>query len=57
MVRYLEMADGINSRFSERMLGGLAPTPTSDTDTLEISYRSIQGAQFVGAEHFVKYSI
>jgi hypothetical protein len=35
MMRYLEMPDGVNSRFREKMLGGLAPTPTSDTDTLE----------------------
>jgi hypothetical protein len=57
MVRYLEMPEGLNSRFREKMLGGLAPTPTSDTDTLDIVYTSIEGAEFVGNEHFVKYSI
>jgi hypothetical protein len=56
-LRYLEMADGINSRFREKMLGGLAPTPTSDTDTLDIVYSSIEGLETVGNEHFVKYSI
>ena len=56
-MRYLEMADGVNSRFREKMLGGLAPTPTSDTDTLDIVYSSIEGLETVGNEHFVKYSI
>ena len=56
-VRYLEMADGVNSRFREKMLGGLAPIPTSDTDTLDIVYTSIEGLQVAGAEHFVKYEI
>jgi hypothetical protein len=56
-LRYLEMADGINSRFREKMLGGLAPVPTSDTDTLDIVYSSIEGLETVGNEHFVKYSI
>jgi hypothetical protein len=57
MLRYLEMPDGLNSRFREKMLGGLAPTPTSDTDTLDIVYSSIEGLETVGNEHFVKYSI
>ena len=57
MLRYLEMPDGVNSRFREKMLGGLAPTPTSDTDTLDIVYTSIEGLETVGNEHFVKYSI
>jgi len=57
MVRYLEMPEGLNSRFREKMLGGLAPTPTSDTDTLDIVYTSIEGLETVGNEHFVKYSI
>jgi hypothetical protein len=57
MVRYLEMADGVNSRFREKMLGGLAPTPTSDTDTLDIVYSSIEGFESVGNEHFIKYNI
>jgi len=56
-IRYLEMADGVNSRFREKMLGGLAPTPTSDTDTLDIVYTSIEGFESVGNEHFIKYSI
>ena len=57
MLRYLEMPDGVNSRFREKMLGGLAPTPTSDTDTLDIVYSSIEGLETVGNEHFVKYSV
>ena len=57
MVRYLEFPEGGNSRFREKMLGGLAPIPTSDTDTLDIVYTSIEGLQVVGAEHFVKYEI
>ena len=56
-IRYLEMADGVNSRFREKVLGGLAPTPTSDTDTLDIIYTSIEGLETVGNEHFIKYSI
>lgn len=56
-IRYLEMADGINSRFREKMLGGLAPTPTNDTDTLDIVYTSIEGLETIGNDHFVKYSI
>lgn len=56
-LRYLEMADGVNSRFREKLLGGLAPTPTSDTDTLDVVYTSIEGLETVGNEHFVKYSI
>jgi hypothetical protein len=56
-MRYLEMPDGVNSRFREKMLGGLAPTPTSDTDTLDIVYSSIEGLETVGNEHFIKYSV
>ena len=56
-MRYLEMSDGINSRFREKMLGGLAPTPTSDTDTLDIVYSSIEGLETAGNEHFVKYNL
>jgi hypothetical protein len=56
-MRYLEMSDGINSRFREKMLGGLAPTPTSDTDTLDIVYSSIEGLETVGNEHFIKYNL
>ena len=56
-IRYLEMADGVNSRFREKVLGGLAPTPTSDTDTLDIIYTSIEGLETSGNEHFIKYSI
>lgn len=57
MVRYLEMPEGLNSRFREKMLGGLAPVPTSDTDTLDIVYSSIEGLETVGNEHFIKYNI
>lgn len=58
MVRYLEFPDNaINGRFRERMTGGLAPTPTDDTDVLNISYVSTEGLQVVGAEHFVKYEV
>tara|TARA_R100001463_G_scaffold28672_3_gene65637 strand:- start:2590 stop:3933 length:1344 start_codon:yes stop_codon:yes gene_type:complete len=54
-LRYLEMQDGVNSRFREKILGGLAPTPTSATDTLDIVYTSIEGLQILGSEHFVKH--
>jgi hypothetical protein len=57
MMSYLEMPDGVNSRFREKMLGALGPTPTSDTDTLDIVYSSIEGLETVGNEHFVKYSV
>jgi hypothetical protein len=56
-MRYLEMANGVNSIYREKMLGGLAPIPTSDTDTLDVAYSSIQGVEIVGAEHFIKYKI
>ena len=56
-VRYLEMQDGVNSRFREKILGGLAPNPTSETDTLDIVYTSIEGLQTLGNEHFVKYEV
>jgi hypothetical protein len=56
-MRYLEMANGVNSIYNEKILGGLAPIPTSDTDTLDIVYSSIQGVETVGNEHFVRYKI
>jgi hypothetical protein len=56
-MRYLEMANGVNSIYNEKILGGLAPIPTSDTDTLDIVYSSIQGVETVGNEHFVRYRI
>jgi hypothetical protein len=51
------MANGVNSIYNEKMLGGLAPVPTSDVDTLDIVYRSIQGVEITGNEHFVRYKI
>lgn len=56
-IRYLEMANGVNSTYVERITGGLAPIPTDDTDTLNVTYRSIQGLETAGNSHFCKISI
>ena len=50
--RFLELHDGTNTRYREKLLGGLAPTPTSETDTLDVVYTSIEGLEVVGAEQF-----
>ena len=50
--RYMELHDGSTTRYREKLLGGLAPTPTSDTDTLDIVYTSIEGLSVVGVDHF-----
>jgi len=56
-MRYLEMQNGVTSRFTEKLLGGLAPTPTSEVDTLDIVYGSIEGLETLGNEHFVLHSL
>lgn len=50
--RYLELHDGTTTRYREKLLGGLAPTPTSESDTLDIVYSSIEGLEVVGPEQF-----
>lgn len=50
--RYLELHDGTTSRYREKLLGGLAPIPTSETDTLDLVYTSIEGLDVVGVDHF-----
>jgi len=50
--RYQELHDGTNSRYREKMLGGLAPIPTTETDTLDIVYTSIEGLDVLGVDHF-----
>lgn len=50
--RYLELHDGTTTRYREKLLGGLAPTPTSETDTLDVVYTSIEGLSVVGVDHF-----
>ena len=50
--RYLELHDGTTTRYREKLLGGLAPTPTSETDTLDVVYTSIEGLEVVGPEQF-----
>jgi hypothetical protein len=53
MVRYLA-GDGTDLRYKEILLGGLAPTPTSDELALEVSYSSAQGLQLLGTNVFAK---
>lgn len=52
--RYQELHDGTTSRYREKLLGGLAPTPTSETDTLDVVYTSIEGLDVIGVDHFAR---
>lgn len=57
--RYLEFASDeyINGRFHEKMLGGLAPIPTSAENTLTVRYTSHEGLEVNGTEHFGRFKI
>ena len=57
--RYLEFASDeyINGRFHEKFLGGLAPTPTSRENLLEIRYTSHEAIELNGTEHFGRLKI
>lgn len=50
--RYMELHDGTTTRYREKLLGGLAPTPTNETDVLDVVYTSIEGLDVVGVDHF-----
>ncbi len=56
-VRYMEYEDGVNTRYSEKLLGGLAPTPTDDRSVLDVVYESIEGLHVLGIEHFAKLDL
>jgi hypothetical protein len=55
--RFLEFEDGSNTRYREKLLGGLAPTPTDDRDVLEVVYTSIEGLMCVGTQHFTRLDL
>ena len=50
--RYMELHDGTTTRYREKLLGGLAPIPTSNVDELEVVYTSHEGLDVVGVDHF-----
>lgn len=52
-VRYME-GDGLNLKYREILLGGLAPIPTNERSVLEIHYESVQGLEILGANQFFK---
>ena len=52
-VRTME-GDGLNLKYREILLGGLAPIPTNERSVLEIHYESVQGLEILGANHFFK---
>jgi hypothetical protein len=52
-VRYMA-GDGLDLKYREILLGGLAPVPTNERSVLEIHYQSTQGLQVLGANHLFK---
>ena len=52
-VRYMA-GDGLDLKYREILLGGLAPIPTNERSVLEIHYESIQGLEILGANQFFK---
>jgi hypothetical protein len=52
-VRYMA-GDGLDLKYREILLGGLAPVPTNERSVLEIHYESIQGLEILGANQFFK---
>jgi hypothetical protein len=46
--------DGLDLKYREILLGGLAPTPTDERSVLEVHYESVQGLECAGVEHFMK---
>lgn len=57
LCRYMEMQNGIDSKYREVLTGGLAPTPTSDTSILKITYESRQGIEVLGPDHFASIEL
>ena len=52
-VRYMS-GDGLDLKYREILLGGLAPVPTNERSVLEIHYESVQGLEVLGANQFFK---
>ena len=50
--RYLNLPLGLNGRYHEILTGGLAPVPTKREAVLEVTYKSWEGLEIVGTEHF-----
>lgn len=48
-VRYMPVA---GEMYKERLLGGLAPTPTDDRNVLRVHYDAIMGAEVLGTKDF-----
>lgn len=46
--RYMNNGD-TDSRYTERLTGGLAPIPTDDTDLLNVTHKAIMGLEVLGA--------
>lgn len=46
--RYMKNGD-TDSRYTERLTGGLAPIPTDDTDVLNVTHKAIMGLEVLGA--------
>lgn len=46
--------DGLDLKYRETLLGGLAPIPTNERSVLEIHYQSTQGLEVLGSNHFFK---
>lgn len=52
-VRYMA-GDGLDLKYREILLGGLAPVPTNEKSVLEVHYSSVQGLEILGANHFFR---
>jgi len=46
--------DGLDLKYRETLLGGLAPIPTNERSVLEIHYQSTQGLEVLGSNQFFK---
>jgi hypothetical protein len=56
--RYLEMSNGINGRFVEKNLGGLAEGgATERTNKIEFSYTSYEGLEFNAPQHGGRFNL
>lgn len=54
--RYMA-GDGLDLKYRETVLGGLAPIPTDERSVLEVHYESVQGLECCGVEHFMKLHV
>lgn len=52
-VKYMA-GDGLDLKYREILLGGLAPVPTNERSVLEIHYSSTQGLEVLGANQIFK---